>query len=88
MTINFQFPPEWAENQSVAVSGNLVRADGGLANNLTVVIGFINGTVLATGITNITGGFSAIFRAPLIPGNYALVIEFNGLLVDPYYLGS
>jgi len=88
MTLNFQSPPEWAENQTVAVSGYLFRADGVSANNLTVVIGFINETVLATGVTNSTGGFSAILRAPPTPGNYALMIEFNGLLVGPYYLGS
>ena len=56
MTLNFQSPPEWAENQTVAVSGYLFRANGVSANNLTVVIGFINETVLATGVTNSTGG--------------------------------
>src|SRR5579872_112231 len=88
MSFNLQFPPELPENQTITVSGNLDRADGGLASNLTVEIGFTNGTVLATGVTNATGGFSAIFTAPPNPGNYALMVEFNGLLVDPYYLGS
>jgi hypothetical protein len=88
MTINFQSPAEWAENQSVTVSGNLVRADGLSGNNLTVVVGLINGTVLATGVTNTTGGFSAVLRAPPTPGNYVILIVFNGLPVDPYYLGS